>query len=102
MGEPDAGHQRVVIYWTLHSDTSGTLACELSRTQPGLVVRCLDQSRKVVLSERVAAAADAAAISAQWKARLLEKGDYFERHPSAARKQVATPSPRRPNGPNRR
>jgi hypothetical protein len=102
MGEPDAGHQRVVIYWTLHSDTSGTLACELSRTQPGLVVRCLDQSRKVVLSERVAAAADAAEIAAQWKARLLEKGDYFERHPPAAHRQVKTPSSRRPNGPDTR
>ena len=79
MNESDAGHQRVVVYWTLHNDAGGSLACELSRTDRGLVIRCLDDARTVVLSERVATAAAAADVAAQWKARLLHKGDYFER-----------------------
>ena len=83
MSAPDAGHDRLLIYWTLHNDNNGTLACELSRTKQGLVVRCLDDARTVVLSERVAAAVAAADVAAQWKARLVEKGDYFER-PGAA------------------
>jgi hypothetical protein len=85
MSESEAGHQRVVIYWTLHNDTGNTLACELSRTERGLVVRCLDQARRVMLSERVATAAAAAEIAGQWKARQVEKGDYFER-PRVAQK----------------
>jgi hypothetical protein len=87
MSEPDAGHERVVIYWTLHNDTGGTLACELSRTERGLVLRCLDQARKVVLSERVATAADGGELAGQWKARLLEKRDYFERPRSGVSKR---------------
>jgi len=79
MSESDAGHERVVIYWTLHSESKNTLACELSRTDRGLVLRCLDVTRKVVLSERVPTPAGAVEIAAQWKVRLLEKGDYFER-----------------------
>ena len=79
MSGSDTGHQRVVVYWTLHNDTGGSLACELSRTDRGLVVRCLDDARAVALSERVATAALAVNVAAQWKARLLDKGDYFER-----------------------
>ena len=79
MSASDTGHQGVVIYWTLHNGIGGTLACELSRTERGLVVRCLDQARNVVLSESVAAAAAGSEVAAEWKARMLEKGDYFER-----------------------
>ena len=75
----DAGHQRVVIYWTLHNDAGAELACELSRTDRGLVLRCLDQDRKVMLSDRVTTAAAAVDVAASWKARMLHKGDYFER-----------------------
>jgi hypothetical protein len=78
MSSSDSGHQRVVIYWTLRNDTGDTLACELSRTERGLLVRCLDQTRRIVLSERVAMAAAGGEVASQWKARLLEKGDYFE------------------------
>ena len=99
MSEYDKGHQRVVIYWTLHRESGATLACELSRTERGLVVRCLDQARKVALSERVAAAADAGEIASRWKARILEKGDYFERPRPGAAKQVKTPLSRRTNEP---
>jgi hypothetical protein len=79
MSGSDIGHQRVVVYWTLHNDAGASLACELSRTDRGLVIRCLDDARKVALSERVASAAAAVTVAAQWKARLLDKGDYFER-----------------------
>ena len=78
MGESDIGHERVVIYWALRNDSGGTLACELSRTERGLVVRCLDQSRKVVLAERVDVAAAGAEVAARWRARLLDKGEYSE------------------------
>jgi len=88
MSSSDTGHERVLIYWTLRNDKGGTLACELSRTERGLVVRCLDQARKIVLSERVAVAAAAGAVAAQWKARLLEKGDYFERPLPRVSKQI--------------
>jgi hypothetical protein len=86
MSGSDIGHQRVVVYWTLHNDMGGSLACELSRTDRGLVLRCLDDARKVALSERVATAAAAVTVAAQWKARLLDKGDYFER-PRASTQQ---------------
>lgn len=79
MGASDTGHQGVVIYWTLHNGRGGTLACELSRTPGGLVVRCLDQARNVLLSERVAAAAAGGEVAEQWKTRVLAKGDYFAR-----------------------
>jgi hypothetical protein len=79
MSGSDTGHQRVVIYWTLHNDKGGSLACELSRTERGLVMRCLDEARNVVLTERVSAAAAAVDVAGQWRARLLAKGDYFER-----------------------
>jgi len=79
MSGSDIGHQRVVVYWTLHNDAGASLACELSRTDRGLVIRCLDDAREVALSERVATAAAATQIAEQWKARLLAKGDYFER-----------------------
>ena len=85
MSGSDVGHQRVVVYWTLHNDAGASLACELSRTDRGLVIRCLDDARKVALSERVASAAAAVTVAAQWKARLLDKGDYFER-PRASRR----------------
>jgi len=87
MSSPDTGHQRVVIYWTLHNDAGDTIACELSRTERGLLVRCLDQARNIVLSERVAVAPAGGEVAAQWKARLLEKGDYFERPLPPASKQ---------------
>ena len=79
MGESDTGHERVLTYWTLHNAHGGTLSCELSGTERGLVVRCLDEVRNVVLGERVKKAAAAADLAAQWKAQLLEKRDYFER-----------------------
>jgi hypothetical protein len=79
MAESDTGHERVVIYWTLYTDTGGSLACELSRTARGLMVRCLDQQRNVLLSDRVAKAGDGAALAAQWKGHLLVKGEYFAR-----------------------
>ena len=94
MSDSDNGHQRVVIYWTLHNERGGTLACELSRTERGLVVRCLDQARKVALSERVAAAGDAGEVAYRWKARLLEKGDYFERPRAGMPKQGKATSSR--------
>jgi hypothetical protein len=97
MHQPDLGHQRIVIYWTLHSDTGHSLACELSRAERGLMVRCMDEGRKVILSERVGAAAAAGEIAAQWKMRLLQKGDYFERprrvvQPSADAPLLGDPS----------
>ena len=86
MSGSDNGHQRVVIYWTLHNDKGRTLACELSRTERGLVIRCLDEARTVALTERVATVAGAVDVAAEWKARLLDKGEYFERpRPEAPR-----------------
>ena len=79
MAASDHGHERVVIYWTLYNDAGGMLTCELSRTSHGLVVRSLDAVRNVVLSERVGAAAAGASVASEWKTRLIEKGDYFER-----------------------
>ena len=79
MAASDTGHERLVIYWTLHNDAGATLACELSRTSQGLVVRCLDAMRNVVLSERVAVVAAGATVASAWKAQLLEKGEYVER-----------------------
>ena len=79
MAASDNGHERLVIYWTLYNDAGGTLACELSRTSQGLVVRSLDGTRNVVLSERVGAVAAGASVASEWKARLIEKGDYFDR-----------------------
>jgi hypothetical protein len=90
MAASDTGHERLVIYWTLHNDTGGTLACELSRTGQGLVVRSLDGARNVVLSERVAAVAAGAKVASAWKARLLEKGDYFERPRLADSREART------------
>lgn len=87
MAGSDAGHERLVIYWTLHAEAGATLACELSRTNQGLVIRALTGGRDVVLSERVSAVAAGAAVASEWKTRLLEKGDYFERprFPSTAK-----------------
>ena len=79
MGGSDTGHQRVVIYWTLHNNAGNALACELSRTDRGLMVRCLDQARAVVLSERVTTVAAAVDVAAQWKTRVIDRGEYFER-----------------------
>ena len=85
MSASDVGHQRIVIYWTLYTDTGSPLACELSRTDRGLLlVRCLDDARKVLLSECVAAAANGAEVAARWKAQLLTRRDYFERPRPAA------------------
>lgn len=89
MAGSDVGHERLVIYWTLHNDSGGLLACELSRTSQGLVVRALDGTRRVVLTERVGVVAAAATVASEWKVRLLEKGDYFERPRAFAPRDAA-------------
>ena len=81
MAERDTEHQPVVIYWTLFSQTGRPLACELSRTDRGLWVRCLDQHRNVVRSERVGAAAGGLDLASEWKQRLLEQQQYVEHPP---------------------
>ena len=79
MAESDTGHEPLAIYWTLHRDAGPPVTCELSRTEHGLWVRCLDQPRNVLLTERVETAAAGLAVAAEWKARLLGLREYFER-----------------------
>jgi len=96
MSASDTAHQGVVIYRTLHNDMGGTPVCELSRTERGMV-RCLDQAQNVVLSECVAAAAAGSEVAAEWKARMLEKGHYFERSRPVASADFKTTTSRTTN-----
>ena len=83
MADRDSEHQPVVIYWTLYSGTGKPLACELSRSPRGLWVRCFDQHRNVVLSERVGGAAAGLEVASAWKQRLLEQQQYGDHPPRA-------------------